>query len=78
MGKAPGNRDLSGKRKKQIKQPVFPANQERDESTKNKNTGDDTEIKNAQAAGLGTLGRSDENQIEKLIDSEPENDDDVY
>lgn len=78
MDNASGNIDLSGKRKEQIKEPGFPGNQERSERTTGKNIGDDTEIKNAQAAGIGALGRSDENQIEKLIDREPENDDAVY
>jgi len=78
MGKAPVNSDLSDKRKEQIKKKGFPDNQEGDENTKVKNTRDNTEIKNAQAAGIGALGRSDENQIEKLIDREPEKDEPVY
>jgi len=78
MGKAPVNSDLSDNRKEQIKKKGFPDNQEGDENTKVKNTRDNKEIKNAQAAGIGALGRSDENQIEKLIDREPEKDEPVY
>jgi hypothetical protein len=73
MDKASRDNNLSGTRKEQVKEPGFPGNQEKSEGTVS-----NTEIKNAQAAGIGALGRSDENQIEKLIDSEPEKDDDVY
>ena len=72
MGKASENRDLSGNRKDPVKNPGFPANQQSDDNTIS------SEVKNAQAAGIGALGRSDENQIEKMIDREQEKDDDVY
>lgn len=73
MDKAPGNSNQPGKRKDQIKEPGFPGNQDASDDISSK-----TEVKNAQAAGIGALGRTDENQIEKLIDSEPEKDDAVY
>lgn len=37
-----------------------------------------TEIENAHAAGIGALGRSEENQIEKLNDDELGKNEDVY
>ena len=59
---------------------------------KNKKAGDDTEqndragsekmnkteVKDAHASGIGALGRSDENQIQKLSDDDSESDDVVY
>ena len=73
MGKEPGNTDLSGKRKEEIRDAKLSDDQKSGEGiTANR------EVKNAQAAGIGALGRSNENQIEKLIDKEPEKDDDVY
>jgi len=73
MGKEPGNNDLPGKRKEEIKDAGLSNTQKEGEGIF-----DNTEIKNAQAAGIGALGRSDENQIEKLIDNVQEKDDDVY
>lgn len=70
MRKASGNSDLSGNIKKEK---VLDGKNEKDTKPV-----DHTEIENAQAAGIGSLGRSDENQIEKLIDSEPGEDDNVY
>lgn len=40
--------------------------------------GEKTEIKNAHASGIGALGRSEENQIEKLNNDDLENDEAVY
>ena len=37
-----------------------------------------TEVKDAHASGIGALGRSDENQIQKLSDDDSESDDVVY
>ena len=70
MPKAPGNSNLSNRREKAAGLP--------DDEKKDNRTIDKTEIKNAQAAGIGALGRSDENQIEKLIDTEPGSDENVY
>jgi len=73
MGKEPGNNDFFGKRKEEIKEAGHSDNQETGDGII-----DNTEVKNAQAAGIGALGRSDENQIEKLIDKEPEKDENIY
>ncbi len=70
MRKASGNNDLSDNIQKEQ---GLDDNKEKDSNTVNK-----TEVKNAQAAGIGSLGKSDENQIEKLIDSEPGEEDNVY
>ncbi len=70
MHKAPGNNDLSENIQKEQ---GLDDNTEKDSNTVNK-----TEVKNAQAAGIGALGRSDENQIEKLIENEPGEEDNVY
>ncbi len=70
MRKAPGNNDLSDNIQKEQ---GLDDNKEKDSNTVNK-----TEVKNAQAAGIGALGRSDENQIEKLIENEPGEEDNVY
>lgn len=37
-----------------------------------------TEVKDAHASGIGALGRSEENQIEKIDNNKFENDDTVY
>ena len=73
MGNEPRDNDLSAKRKEEIKDAGFSNSQE-----VGKGIIGNTEVNNAQAAGIGALGRSDENQIEKLIDKEPEKDEDVY
>ena len=73
MGKASGDRHLSGNKKDRGNEQGSPGNQEAGEGN-----GGNTDVKNAQAAGIGALGRTDEDQIEKLIDSEPEKDDAVY
>ena len=73
MGKASGDRHLLGNKKDRGKEQGFPGNQDAGEGS-----GANTDVKDAQAAGIGALGRTDENQIEKLIDSEPEKDDAVY
>ncbi len=70
MRKASGNNDLSDNIQKEQ---GLEDNKEKDSNTVNK-----TEVKNAQAAGIGALGKSDENQIEKLIENEPGEEDNVY